>query len=175
MHPRGEYDAFAVSKILKVVGRSDSEDFTQLARQCTAEGRLPYQLASLRILLNCRNIVSQVTVGVGHGIGEVNQIIIVFKRISECGGIIAFTVVGDIFPDPVSEVSNILTVLVPADVFVLAFLVTVDRDFHAIVEEGVRLRVVEDIEANLAAGSSVTNLEEEPLSMALSVNVVLHQ
>ena len=54
-------------------------------------------------------------------------------------------------------------------------LLGVNRYFHAVIEQGVWLGVVENVEADFVLGVCVLDLEEEPLGVALGVDVVRHQ
>ena len=60
----------------------------------------------------------------------------------------------------------------PANVFLVCLFFSVDRNFHAVVEKTIRLRIVEDIEANFGLSSSIFHLEEEPLGVALGIDIV---
>lgn len=95
-----------------------------------------------------------------------------FKCIGESGRIVALAVVGDIFPNTIDKVADVLTVFVPARAFLLALLVTVDRNFHTVVEQSVGFGIVENVEAHFIASTSVADLEEEPLSMALRIDII---
>ena len=63
----------------------------------------------------------------------------------------------------------------PANVFLVCLFFSVDRNFHAVIEETIRLRIVEDIEADFGLSSCIFHLEEEPLCVALRIDVVGHE
>ena len=60
-------------------------------------------------------------------------------------------------------VANIRAGPMPADFSLFGLFLRIYRDFHAIVEHGVRLGVVEDVELDWYAGACVLYLEIEPL------------
>ena len=63
----------------------------------------------------------------------------------------------------------------PANVFLVCLFVTIDRNFHAVIEKTIRLRIVQDVEANFGLSSCIFHLEEEPLCVALRIDVVGHE
>ena len=101
------------------------------------------------------------------------------KLVTEAERKVALTVVRLwILFDTVCIVTDSLCATEPADcrVFVtLRRLVRVDRDFHTEVEQRVRLCKVHYVKLDRRVLSSILHLEEEPLSMTASVDVVLHK
>ena len=63
----------------------------------------------------------------------------------------------------------------PAYLLFFRFLVAVNGNFHAVVEHGVVLVVVHDVELYAIAFASVLNTKVKPLSMTLRIDIVLHQ
>ena len=97
------------------------------------------------------------------------------KCVCEGRSVVTPGIICHILANSIHEITDILTVLVPSEVLGFAPLFGVDGDFHTVVEERVWLRVVQNVELDLHAGASVLNLEEEPLRMALRIDIVLHQ
>ena len=98
-----------------------------------------------------------------------------FKVVLERGCVERLAVVRNIFPNPVLEVADVVAALVPPNVMLFSLLLTVDGDLHTVIEQTIRLRVVEQVETNFGLFSRILYLEKEPLSMALRVNIVGHE
>lgn len=63
----------------------------------------------------------------------------------------------------------------PANLALLRLLIGIDRHLHAVVEHGVRLGVVQNVELDRNASAGVFDLEVEPLGMAKRIRIILHQ
>lgn len=63
----------------------------------------------------------------------------------------------------------------PANTLLLGLAIAVDCHLHPIVKHAVRLVVVRDVEAHSVASLGVRASKEEPLRVALRVDIVLHQ
>ena len=131
-------------------------------------------LGAPRVCFDISQIVPQVRVGIWYRVCKEDRVIVVLTSVEECGSVKALAIVGDIFPDVVLKITDIVTALVPADIFLVSFFLAINRDPHAIVEKTVRFRVIEDVETNFGLSSCIFDLEEEPLCMALSVDVIGH-
>ena len=97
------------------------------------------------------------------------------KGIGECESVVELAAIVDVFADAIHKVANIAAVLVPADAMLLRFFLTVNWNLHAVVEQAVRLGVVDDVELHGLARSRIHDSEVKPLGVARGVDVVLHQ
>ena len=61
----------------------------------------------------------------------------------------------------------------PTQVFFFALILAEAGNFHAIIVKTIWLCKVYDIKTNFTALFSVTNSKEKPLSMSMSVNIIL--
>jgi len=132
-------------------------------------------LRPARIGLYGGQVVPEVGVGVRDRVGEVDCVHIVLAGVLERRSVEGLAVVGDVLSDSILEVTDIITAFVPPDVMLVSLLLAVDRDLHTVIEKAIRLRVVEQVETNFGLLSGVLHLEEEPLGVSLSVDIVGHQ
>ena len=63
----------------------------------------------------------------------------------------------------------------PARILFFTLPLAVDRDFHSIVEKTVWLGIVKDVESDFLFCSCISDLEEEPLCMALCIDIIRHK
>ena len=172
VHSRSDHDALALSKVLQVVCRRDGEQLARLPGESATQVGLPHKLAALGVALDRAQVVSQVCVGVGHRVCEEHQVVVVLKRVRERQSVVRFAIVGHVLPNTIDKVTDLFTFFVPSNVFLLAFLVRVDRYFHSIVKQSVWFRVIQYIESHSMFGFCVAHLEEEPLRVARCINVI---
>ena len=63
----------------------------------------------------------------------------------------------------------------PSDITRFCLLLRVDRHFHAVVEHGVGLCIVEDVELDWNASPGVLRLKVEPLGVTERICIILHE
>ena len=175
VHSRGDNDTLALSKVLQIVRRCDGEQLARLSRKSATQVRLSHKLAALRVALDRAQVVSQVCVGVWHRVSEEHQVIVILKRVRERQSVVRFAIVGHVLPNTIDKVTDLFTLFVPSNVFLLALFVRVDRYFHSIVKQSIWFRVIQYIESHFMFGSCVAHLEEEPLCVARRIYVIGHQ
>ena len=78
-----------------------------------------------------------------------------------------------VLPDKVLKVGYVGAIPMPAYALT-GFLLRVASDLHAVVEQAVRLGVVDDVELHGLARSRIHDSEVKPLGVARGVDVVLH-
>lgn len=81
----------------------------------------------------------------------------------------------EVLADLVLKVGDIGAAVVPSKLLLLGLLLTVDSYLHAVVEHRVRLVVIQDVELDWQARTRVLHTEIEPLSVAMSIDIVLHE
>ena len=79
-----------------------------------------------------------------------------------------------VFPDMILKIPDIFAIFMPASISSLRLFLRVDRYPHPIVKQRVGLRVIYNIEANSLLRLSIHYSEVEPLGVALSVDIILH-
>lgn len=126
------------------------------------------------IALDLEAEVLKVAVSVGVAVGEVDLITVidevVVPRERKVGLILSGTLTIAIL-----VILYILTSPVPAEILLLGLPLGVDDDLHAHLVEVVHLVLVEDVEAHLVVLEGVGHFEEEPLGVAVGVDVVLQE
>lgn len=107
---------------------------------------------------------------------EVDLVIIGVKCVSECQSVVSFvlkSVSGSLVFDVILIVANVRTNSMPASVVLFGELLAVRENTHALVVETIRFRQIDYVEPYFVAFLSVTDTEEIPLRMTVSVDVVL--
>lgn len=94
--------------------------------------------------------------------------------VCECEGVIASLIVRHALASVIIlKVGEVFSTSMPSNRLLLAFLVRVDKNLHALIEQTFRLKEVEHIEFHLVAFPSVLNTEIEPLGVTLRVDIIL--
>ena len=159
--------------VMRVV-LSNGEDVDPVACQGLAERRALANVPQVRVAFDLEEEVFQVAVCVGIAIGKVNLVLIMRKHIVP-GKSIEWFVVSTASTVAILVVLDILTAAMPAQVLQLALLPGVNDDLHAQLVQVVDLVLVEDFELYPVLLEGIGNLEEEPLRVAIGVDVVLKQ
>lgn len=142
MHSSCQHYALSLRKVLQIVTRGDRENLAIFAWKCLTQTLFLNEFGSLRVRFYAAEIAAQITERIGCRVGKVDHIQIILESISEGRRVVALTVVGNILADPILEVANILTVLVPANLLLLGLLFRVNRNLHPIIEQAVRFGVI---------------------------------
>jgi len=100
---------------------------------------------------------------------------VVCKRVGPGQGSVLLICVDCVFPNRVIRVPYVVALLDPANASLSRSLLRVNCDLHSIIEQGVWLAVVQNIELDCLPGSGVLNPKKKPLGVTLSVHIVLHQ
>ncbi len=75
----------------------------------------------------------------------------------------------------VLEVDDVVSSTEPASFISRMLLLTVNHDLHSHIMQGIRLAEVHDIEFHLHVLGRIRDLKEEPLGVAIGVNIILQQ
>lgn len=144
--------------------------------------RLPLaEVFSCGIHLDVVEVLQEIGIGVWNAVSKVDCVVVVRELVTEREGVVGAAEAADVSLDVVAEVGYLVAASVPATsvgailVGTFRHLFRVDAYFHSKVEEGVGFGKVLDVELDVSSFSSVFNLEEEPLSVTISVDVILHQ
>lgn len=170
VHPSREHDGLLV---LGAALRSHRDEGHIDPAQALGEHRLHGVLASQGTLVDCKEVPSEIAEGVGDCVAKVDCVVVVREGVGEGEGVEVLCE-DVVFADAVLEVSEVGASLVPA-LALLGELLRVNADLHAVVEHAVLLGVVLHVELDAVTLLRVAHSEEEPLSVALRVDVVLHE
>lgn len=104
-----------------------------------------------------------------------------WKFVTELKGVVSKAGVSAIFLNVIPEVGNTVAAPIPtfaiASVFICALsqLFWINTDFHSKIEQWIWFCKIIYIELHSHSFECIFNLEKEPLSMTVGVNVVLHK
>lgn len=190
MYPCGNDNSLLL--LVDLIGHSvsDGEVLTLVSSNGSAKS-VPGHIVELS-RLDLTEVLIQVRVSVWLRIGEVDLVIIMFKSMGESEGVVASLKVSHLVRVlfvVILEIAQVLTTSCPTLLefeFLLAGTVTisslldpflpflrVDKNFHALVVETLSFDHVEHIELYSHSLLDVGNSEEEPLSVAFRVDIVL--
>lgn len=79
-----------------------------------------------------------------------------------------------LLPNVILKIPDILAVFMPAFVSGLRLFLRVDRHQHPIVKQRIGLRVIDNVELHCLLGLCTHHSEVEPLGVALSIDIILH-
>ena len=131
------------------------------------------KVRGIRRFLNDIQVLLQITVSVRETMSEEDIIVSVLKRMGECKGVVCpeeATLVPFVW---ILVVIYALTDSVPSNSLLFFSLIRKAQYFHTVVVEGIRLREVQHIESHFLSRVSIGAPEEVPLSVTISVDVVL--
>ena len=118
-------------------------------------------------------VFEKITISVGHWISKVNSIIIVFELISESKSVKVFVSIFGVLFQVILKVGYIRASSVPLSFILLIFLLRKAKYFHSIVVKRITFCKIETIKFDRFVCSSVLNSKEKPLSVTVSVDVIL--
>ncbi len=108
-------------------------------------------------------------------VAEEDCVLIIFECIRECCREVVASEVARVPSYLVLEVRYVSAAAMPPYLLFLRLPVTIYRNFHAIVEHGVILVVVHDVELYTVPFPSVLNSKVKPLGVTFGIDVILHQ
>jgi hypothetical protein len=79
-----------------------------------------------------------------------------------------------LLPNVILKIPDILAVFMPAFVSGLRLFLRVDRHQHPIVKQRIGLRVIDNVELHCLLSLCIHYSEVEPLGVALSIDIILH-
>lgn len=120
-------------------------------------------------------IILKFAKGVRLKITEKNIILVVLKSISERSSIVILSIGVRIASNIVLKVTYICAVSVPTNLFIFRLFITVDCNFHSVVEHRIAFVVVHDVKLDTVAFASILYSEIKPLCMTFSVYIILHK
>ncbi len=177
MHTCGNEDTFfrfAFLAIGVLILRRDGDILATVACQRPAKCTPVEEILGEAVSLNAGEILHQVRVGVGEAVGEVNLVVRLCELVREGQRVVA---PAEAIALPLEAV--LLVVYVRADsvpgelVRAVSRVLRERKHAHAIVVERVRLGEVQNIEFYFHILPRVADSEEEPLCMAIGINVIL--
>ena len=119
-------------------------------------------------------IIYQVWIGVRHWICKWHRVVRVFEVIGEAQSVVCSVQIERLFSNIVRKVLNVIATFEPRSFLVLKFQTWINRNFHSIIKETIWLRIIDDVELDLLALLHILDPEIKPLSMPLSVDIILH-
>jgi hypothetical protein len=155
--------------------RSNSYEWTINTSDSFAQTGYLEEVASRRVNFNLIQIGLQIAERVWLEVAEEHGVFVVLKCVSECCCEVVSRKTACISPDLILEVRDVCTAAMPPYLFFFCFFIAVNGNFHAVVEHGVVLVVVHDVEFDAITFTSVLNTKVKPLSMTLRIDIVLHQ
>lgn len=145
-----------------------------------------------RFAFNCVQVGQQVTIWIRITICEVNRIIVVFEFVAKSQSIELLTSVTHIFADSITKIwyffatpkpplfliSNLITLIIRV-VFILVCLIgfdlRIDTYFHTKIEQRISFCKIHYIKLDGFIFAGVFDLKKEPLSMTISIDIILHE
>jgi hypothetical protein len=121
-------------------------------------------------------VLAQIRVSVREAVTEVNGVISGVESVRKSQRIIFLvreTITVDLIANVVLVVADLSAYAMPAKLVLFSQVVAVGEHAHSLIVKTVRLGQVYNIEPDFVAFPRVRHFEEKPLSMAISVDVVL--
>lgn len=143
MHPSREHNTF-LSCFLFILARHCQLN-TVNPRQSLAQTLALEKLFTSRILTQKRQILLQVRVRIRVAITEKHRVLIMLERVRKSRRVIILRAIL-VLPDRIPKIPNICARSMPTYLLSLSFFIRVNSNFHAIVEHGVALGIVQNIE-----------------------------
>jgi hypothetical protein len=98
------------------------------------------------------------------------------ELVTETSSVVALALISDIFFYSILVVRNVLSSLVPpAAIFEVSFLLRINCDLHAVVKQRIWLCEIHQVKSDTHVFPRVFYLKKEPLSMAAGVDIILHK
>ena len=138
MHSRTDHNSFLLGSWVAIIwSGGDSQVVTPVSSQGSAQC-VSWDIIQL-LFLYLLDVIHHIRIGVRLGVGEEYGIIIVLKVVWEGEGVVASLIVRHLLPPiVVLIISYVFPSAIPAELLLLKFLLRVDQDFHALVEEALR-------------------------------------
>lgn len=161
-------DTFLIARLARGYGQV----VAFIASQGRAEGANGAEFALLCVSLDGEEVVSKLGVSVGVAVSEVDEVIVELEFMSESKGIIGLIEFEVFSLNAIRVVADWSATSIPANIFFFNLSFGVNQDLHPMIEQGIWLREVHEIESNRQPFSSVSHSKEEPLSMTTCIDII---